>query len=84
MDKALKNIAIYILVVLLIVFALQLSADKGQQVRQLTEPQFISNVEQGQVSTAEIEVDELVYNISGVLKDETKFAATVSFEKHSK
>ncbi|MGI6413340.1 MAG: ATP-dependent zinc metalloprotease FtsH [Syntrophomonadaceae bacterium] len=82
MDKALKNIAIYILVVLLIVFALQLSADKGQQIRQLTEPQFIANVEQGQVSTVEIEVDELVYNISGVLKDETRFAATVSKESN--
>jgi cell division protease FtsH len=82
LDKALKNIAIYILVVLLIVFALQLSADKGQQIRQLTEPQFIANVEQGQVSTVEIEVDELVYNISGVLKDETRFAATVSKESN--
>ena len=37
-------------------------------------------VEQGQVKVVQVEVAELVYNLSGELKDNSKFTATVSKE----
>lgn len=80
MDRALKNIAIYILIVLLALFAIKLTSHNEVQTTELTEPQFLTKVEQGQVKTAQVEVDELVYNIKGELTDNSKYAATVSRE----
>ncbi|MGI6452611.1 MAG: ATP-dependent zinc metalloprotease FtsH [Syntrophomonadaceae bacterium] len=82
MDKALKNIAIYVLIVLLVVFTLQLTSNTTEQIDELSEPAFISQVEQGQVATAKVEVDEHVYNISGELKNGSKYTATVSKESN--
>jgi len=78
LDKALKNIAIYVLIVLLVVFALQITSNSDEQILTLKEPNFIAQVKQGQVVTANVEVDELVYNISGELKDGRKYSATVT------
>ena len=82
MDRALKNIAIYVLIVLLALFAIKLTSTNEVQITELTEPQFLAKVAQGQVKTAQIEVDELVYNISGELSDGSQYAATVSKESN--
>jgi len=82
LDKALKNIAIYVLIVLLALFAIKLTSTNEVQVNQLTEPQFLTKVQQGQVKTAKVEVDELVYNITGELSDGSQYAATVSKESN--
>ncbi|MBC7075876.1 MAG: ATP-dependent metallopeptidase FtsH/Yme1/Tma family protein [Syntrophomonadaceae bacterium] len=80
MDRALKNIAIYVLIVLLALFAIKLTAEPEQQVTELSYPEFYEKVQEGQVKSAEIQVDELVYNISGELKDGTKFTTTAAKE----
>lgn len=80
MDRALKNIAIYVLIVLLAVFALKLTSSPADKAQQLTEPEYFAQVSQGLVATAEIEVDDLVYNITGTLKDGTLYTTTVSKE----
>lgn len=80
MDRALKNIAIYVLIVLLALFAIKLTSNQDVEVAELTEPQFLTKVEQGQVKSAKVEVDDLVYNIQGELKDESKYTAVVSRE----
>ncbi|HQE23090.1 MAG TPA: AAA family ATPase, partial [Syntrophomonadaceae bacterium] len=82
MDKALKNIAIYVLIVLLALFAIKLTSTNEVQINELTEPQFLDKVEQGQVKTAQVEVDDLVYNISGELTDGTQYTATISKESN--
>lgn len=82
MDRALKNIAIYVLIVLLALFAIKLTSNNEVQISELTEPQFLNKVEQGQVKTAQVEVDELVYNISGELTDGSQYTATVSKESN--
>jgi cell division protease FtsH len=82
LDKALKNIAIYALIVLLALFVIKLTSTNEVQINQLTEPQFLNKVEQGQVKTAQVEVDDLVYNITGELSDGSKYAATVSKESN--
>lgn len=80
MDRALKNVAIYVLIVMLALFAIKLTSTSDVQSAELTEPQFLTKVEQGAVANAQVEVDELVYNISGKLKDGTAYTATVSRE----
>lgn len=80
MDKVLKNIAIYVLIVLLALFAMKLTSKSNEKVTELIEPQFYSLVEQGQVKTAKVEAAEEVYNITGELKDNSKYKTTVSKE----
>jgi len=80
LDRALKNIAIYVLIVLLAVFALKLTSSPAEKAQELTEPEYFSQVSQGLVATADIEVDDLVYNISGKLKDGSLYITTVSKE----
>lgn len=80
MDRALKNIAIYVLIVLLAVFAIKMTSGTDEQIKELTEPDFYSLVVGEQVASAQVQVDELVYEITGDLKDGTKYIATVSKE----
>jgi len=80
LDKTLKNIAIYVLIVLLALFAMKLTTTTEEQITKLTYPQFYNNVEQGKVKSVQIEVDELVYNIKGELKDGTIFTTTAAKE----
>jgi len=80
LDKALKNIAIYVFIVMLALFAIQLTSKPEAESTALTEPQLIEKIEQGQVSKAKVEVDELVYNITGTLRDGKAFTSVVSRE----
>ena len=80
MDKTLKNIAIYVLIVLMALFAIQLTSNRETKVSELTYPQFYSRVEQGQVKTAELEVDDNIYRIKGQLNDKTAYTATAPKE----
>ncbi len=80
MDKTLKNIAIYVLIVLMALFAIQLTSNREAKVSELTYPQFYSKVEQGQVKTAELEVDDNIYRIKGQLNDRTAYTATAPKE----
>jgi len=80
LDRALKNIALYMLIVLLALFAMKMVSRSDIEIKELSEPQFYQMVEQGQVKMVRVEVAELVYNLSGELKDNSKFTATVSKE----
>jgi cell division protease FtsH len=80
LDRALKNIALYILIVLLALFAMKMVSRSDIEIKELSEPQFYQMVEQGQVKVVRVEVAELVYNLSGELKDNSKFTATASKE----
>ncbi len=80
MDRALKNIAIYVLIVLLAVFAIKMTSGTDEQIQELAEPDFYNMVVGEQVASAQVQVNELVYEITGDLKDGTKYMATVSKE----
>lgn len=80
MDKALKNIAIYVLIVLLALFAMKMYPAPEQQAKELTEVEFIKLVQEEKVAKAKVEIDDNIYKISGTLKDGTKFTATTSKE----
>ena len=78
MDRALKNIAIYVLIVLLAVFAIKFTSGPDEPIKELSEPEFYNLVVGEQVASAQVQVDELVYEITGELKDGSKYSATVS------
>lgn len=63
-------------------FAIKLTSTNEVNITELTEPQFLNKVDQGQVKTAQVEVDELVYNITGELSDGSQYATTVSKESN--
>jgi len=80
LDRALKNIAIYVLIVLLALFAIQMTSNRNEKIIDLKYPQFYSKVEQGQVKTAELEVDDNIYRVRGKLSDNTSYTATAPKE----
>ncbi len=69
MDRALKNIAIYVLIVLLALFAVRLTSTSDVKPQQLTYSQFYAHVQAGEVDSAQAEVDDLVYNITAYMKN---------------
>jgi cell division protease FtsH len=79
-DRVLKNAAIYMLIVLLALFAIQLTSNRDEKVTELTYPQFYNKVQQEQVKIAELEVDDNIYRIEGQLVDGTAFIATAPKE----
>mgnify|MGYP001021404347 CR=1 FL=1 len=80
MDKALKTIAIYVLIVLLVLSAMKMFPGNQDNINELTELDFINKVNAGQVADAKVEVGDNVYIITGKLKDNTVYKATVSKE----
>ncbi|NLN87271.1 MAG: ATP-dependent zinc metalloprotease FtsH, partial [Syntrophomonadaceae bacterium] len=69
MDRVLKNVAIYVLIVLLALFAVKLTSTPEVEPQILTYTQFYARVVAGEVVSAEAEVDDLVYNITAYMKN---------------
>lgn len=69
MDRVLKNVAIYVLIVLLALFAVRLTSPPEVEPQPLSYSQFYAKVVAGEVVSAEAEVDELVYNITAYMKN---------------
>jgi cell division protease FtsH len=82
LDRALKNIAIYTLIVLLALFAMKMTSTPQVKVKELTYTQFYTQVQTGAVKSADIEVNELVYNISATLKNGDKVTTVATKESN--
>jgi len=80
LDKTLKNIAIYVLIVLLALFAIKFTSTTDEKQTKLSYPEFNTQVQDGKVKNVAIEVDDNVYKISGQLKDGRKFTSTAPKE----
>ncbi len=80
MDKALKNIAIYVLIVLLALFAMKLASNSETKSTALSYPELLAQVEQGQVASAKVEINEYIYKVSGQLADGSAFTANAPKE----
>ena len=80
MERALKNISIYVLIVLLALFAIKMTSSPQEQVREVKYSEFNRLVQAGEVKNAKVQVDELVYHISAELKNGDKIAATAARE----
>ncbi|WP_066634334.1 ATP-dependent zinc metalloprotease FtsH [Desulfolucanica intricata] len=73
MNKVIKNLSIYLLIVLVIILLIRYASPQDTLVVQLRYDQFYNNLQQGQVSSVVIQTDTAIDLISGQLKDGTKF-----------
>ena len=80
MDRTLKNIAIYVLIVLLALFAVKLTSTPQPKTQEYSYSQFYTQVQQDQVKKANVEVDDLIYKISAELKNGDKVTVTAPKE----
>ncbi|MGE5455041.1 MAG: ATP-dependent zinc metalloprotease FtsH [Methylocystaceae bacterium] len=81
MDKIIKNIAIYIFIVLIGIMALRYSPGADNKVKAITYDAFYRAVEQGNVQNVELTPERQIYKIEGTLKDGTKFTTTAPQEE---
>jgi len=80
LDRTLKNIAIYVLIVLLALFAVKLTSTPQPKTQEYSYSQFYTQVQQDQVKKANVEVDDLIYKISAELKNGDKVTVTAPKE----
>ncbi|NYE57375.1 ATP-dependent zinc metalloprotease FtsH [Carboxydothermus ferrireducens] len=73
MNKVLKNLAIYLLIVLVAVMLINYSRPSATSIRDLKYDEFYSLLEKGQVASVAIQTDRTINEISGVLRDGTRF-----------
>ncbi|MGI9951684.1 ATP-dependent zinc metalloprotease FtsH [Moorellaceae bacterium AZ2] len=73
MNRIFKNLAVYLLIVLLAVSILRISSPVERTVEELDFTRFYQLVEQGQVQEVTITPERDIYKIAGTLKDGTKF-----------
>ncbi|MCL2766583.1 MAG: ATP-dependent zinc metalloprotease FtsH [Peptococcaceae bacterium] len=74
MVKVLKNLSIYLLIVLVIIVFIRISSDSAEPVTQVNySPDFLQMLSSGQVKSVVIETDPAINNISGVKTDDTVF-----------
>jgi cell division protease FtsH len=74
LNRVFKNLAIYILIVLIAISIFRFNAPTEQIVEEWKYDRFITEVEQGRVASVEIVTDQLVYKISGVTTGEVLFS----------
>lgn len=76
MDRVIKNILIYVFIVLIGIMAIRWSPGAEQAKQELTYDAFYKAVEQGNVEKVELIPDREVYQINGTFKDGTAFTTT--------
>ena len=77
LNKVIKNLSIYLLIVLVIIFLIKYASPQETLVVQLRYDQFYQYLQQGQVSNVVIQTEPTIDFINGELKDETKFQTKV-------
>jgi cell division protease FtsH len=65
---------------MLALFAIKLTSNVESPAAELSYPDFYTKVQQGQVASAQIIINDLIYNIKGTLKDGSKFLTTAPKE----
>ncbi|MEW5898728.1 MAG: ATP-dependent zinc metalloprotease FtsH [Bacillota bacterium] len=76
MNRVLKNLSIYLLIVLVIIALLKYMQPPSNNVQHWTYNQFDNAVKQGQVQQVTIQAKETTNLITGIKKDGTKFQVT--------
>ncbi|MCL5780506.1 MAG: ATP-dependent zinc metalloprotease FtsH [Firmicutes bacterium] len=73
MNKVLKNLSIYLLIVLVIIFFIQFTGDKKTTIVPLRYDEFISALEQNKIQSVEMTTDKSTNMITGKFKDGRDF-----------
>ncbi|MGB9661720.1 MAG: ATP-dependent zinc metalloprotease FtsH [Moorellaceae bacterium] len=74
MNRIFKNLAVYLLIVLLAVSVFRISSPVDKAVEELDFTRFYQLVEQGQVQEVTITPEKDIYKITGTLKNGTRFS----------
>ena len=77
MNRIFKNLAIYVLIVLIAVTMYQWTAEPVQKAEELKYNEFVKQVDNGNVTEVNITAGEIEYIIDGTLKNGKKFTVTV-------
>ncbi len=73
MNKVLKNLSIYLLIVLVIIFLIQFTGDKKTTIIPLRYDEFITQLEQNRIQSVEMTTDKATNIIKGKQKDGKEF-----------
>jgi cell division protease FtsH len=77
LNRVFKNLAIYVLIVLIAVSFYQMTAPPAEETGELSYDEFMAKVENGEVKDVIILASENRYTIEGTLKNEDKFSSIV-------
>lgn len=77
MNRVFKNLAIYLLIVLIAVSVIRLTTPTGDQPKELTYTSLMTDIEQGRVKSVEVTLREDIYIITGELKTGEAFKANI-------
>ncbi|NMA63665.1 MAG: ATP-dependent metallopeptidase FtsH/Yme1/Tma family protein [Syntrophomonadaceae bacterium] len=80
MDRVLKNVAIYILIVLLALFAIKATSEPETPVKELSYGTFYTDVEKGKIDKVTVTVASNIYIVEGTYKEGTEFTTTAPKE----
>ena len=78
MNRVFKNMAVYLLLVLIVVSIFRLATPTPVEEIELISSQFAAQVEQGQLESADVTPYDGIYLVEGKMKDGTKFTANVA------
>ncbi|MDH7498125.1 MAG: ATP-dependent zinc metalloprotease FtsH [Syntrophomonadaceae bacterium] len=73
MDRVLKNIAIYVLIVVLALFAIRATSETEQPAQVVDYGTFYTDVAAGKIDRVMVTVEDQVYTITGTYRDGKKF-----------
>ena len=74
MVKVLKNLSIYLLIVLVVITIIRFSSETKETVTEVNySPDFFQMISNGQIKSIVIETDNAINNISGIKTDDTSF-----------
>ena len=80
MNKVIKNLSIYLLIVLVIIFLIQFTGEKQTTVIQWRYDEFITALDQNKIQSVDITTDKLTNIIKGKLKDGREFQTNGSVQ----
>jgi len=77
LNRIFKNLAIYLLIVLIAVSVIRLTTPTGEQPREFTLTSLLAEIDQGKIRSVEVTLREDIYIIAGELKTDEPFTANI-------
>ncbi|MEW6624145.1 MAG: ATP-dependent zinc metalloprotease FtsH [Bacillota bacterium] len=77
MNRIFKNLAIYLLIVLIAVSVIRLTTPTGPQALELNYSSLISDIDQGRIKSVEVTLMDNIYTVTGVYKSGEEFTVNI-------
>lgn len=79
MNKVIKNLSIYLLIVLVIIVLIRLASPEDKVVKEWTYNQFISQAEKGQIRETTLQPENNTLLITGITKNNVEFKSRSTY-----